>query len=283
MGYSLDGQMNVTIGGNTTIVGLSDGVHTITVYANDTAGNMGYSNTVYFTVDTVFPNIEILSPENKTYAVTDVPLSFTVDEATSWMGYSLDGQANVTITGNTTLSGLLDGSHYVVVYANDTAGNMGTSNMVYFTVDTTPPNITDVSQIPLESNVQPEDEVTVNATVIDVTGGVERVALNYTNGNGTWVIIEMTSLSVQANVWGAIIPSFPIGTNVTYGIIAEDNMNNLITTEDLGYEYQYTVIPEFPSLIFLPLFMIATLLVCVFKILNRKKTHSTYCENWNEA
>jgi hypothetical protein len=142
--------------------------------------------------------------------------------------------------------------------------------------DTTPPTIIDVSQNPLENNVQPEDEVTVEATVIDVTGGVEQVALNYTNGNGTWVIIEMTS--VHQNVWSAIIPAFPYGTNVTYEIIAEDNMNNTITTEDLGYEYQYTVIPEFPiwtSILFI--FTVLTVSIVIYKRILLKKTSACAC------
>ena len=33
------------------------------------------------------PVISVLSPENKTYGVTTVPLTFTVSEATTWMGY----------------------------------------------------------------------------------------------------------------------------------------------------------------------------------------------------
>jgi len=138
IGYSLDGQMNETINGNTTLVSLSEGVHTIAVYANDTAGNMGASGTVYFTVDTMPPSIEILSPENRTYTTSSVSLDFTVDEATPWICYSLDGQANVTITGNTVLIDLSDGAHCVQVCVNDTAGNTG-SDTVCFNVDATPP------------------------------------------------------------------------------------------------------------------------------------------------
>jgi len=269
-GYSLDGQANVTITGNITLVGLLDGSHSVVVYANDTVGNMGASSTVYFTVDTFSPAVSIVSPENMTYAVADVPLDFTVSESTSWMGYSLDGQANDTIVGNATLVGLLDGSHSVVVYANDTVGNMGASSTVYFTVDTTPPNITDVSQTPPENNVLPTDEVKVNATVTDDLSGVKQVILNYTNGNGTWITAGMTNL--EGNIWNATIPSFPYCTNVTYVIMAEDNANNTITTEEVfGYEYQYHVIPEFPSLIILPLFMIATFLA----IIVYKRKHTT--------
>jgi len=82
------------------------------------------------------PVISILSPENKTYSANDVSLAFTVSEPTSWIGYSLDGLMNVTITGNTTLSGLSEGSHSLVVYANDTTGNVGYSQSVYFSTET---------------------------------------------------------------------------------------------------------------------------------------------------
>jgi hypothetical protein len=51
----------------------------------------------------------------------------------------LDNQANVTITGNTTLSGLSEGTHSITVYANDAAGNIGYSDTVYFSINTQPP------------------------------------------------------------------------------------------------------------------------------------------------
>lgn len=68
--------------------------------------------------------------------MNDIPLIFTVDEPTSWMAYSLDGQANVTITENTTLTGLSDGSHSLIVYAMDSAGNTGFSKTIYFSIKT---------------------------------------------------------------------------------------------------------------------------------------------------
>jgi parallel beta-helix repeat protein len=207
MSYSLDGQTNQTVSGNTTLLGLSDGVHYITVYTIDIAGNMGHSDTVYFTIDTVLPNIEVLSPENKTYAVADVPLSFTVSEATAWMGYSLDGQTNVTVGGNTTLVGLSDGVHTITVYAEDTAGNMGASNTVYFTVDTEAPSILLVSptntsyastSVPLRFvvygptswrgySLDGQTNVTVsgNTTLVDLSDGLHYITVyaNDTAGN----------------------------------------------------------------------------------------------------
>jgi subtilase family serine protease len=52
----------------------------------------------------------------------------------TWIAYSLDNAPNVTITGNTTLTGLPLGSHRIVVYALDKVGNAGASGISYFTV-----------------------------------------------------------------------------------------------------------------------------------------------------
>ena len=80
------------------------------------------------------PIITILSPENRLYQTDSVGLNFTVDEETPWIGYSLDGQANVTIQRNSTLSGLSSTLHNITVYANDSVGNMGSSPTVVFTI-----------------------------------------------------------------------------------------------------------------------------------------------------
>lgn len=50
------------------------------------------------------------------------------------MSYSLDGQANVTVTGNTTLNNLSNGAHNITVYATDVAGNTGASETFSFTI-----------------------------------------------------------------------------------------------------------------------------------------------------
>jgi len=80
------------------------------------------------------PAIFIDSPENKTYTVNSVSLKFTVSKTTSWIKYSLDNQANVTITGDVTLSDLAYGEHSITLYAEDTDGKAGKSETVYFTI-----------------------------------------------------------------------------------------------------------------------------------------------------
>jgi hypothetical protein len=83
---------------------------------------------VYFAIDTIAPSFLVQSPETVVYNVTDVELNFIVDEPTSWIGYCLDGQANVTLTGNSAFT-KLPGLHTLTIYANDTVGNMGASSI----------------------------------------------------------------------------------------------------------------------------------------------------------
>ena len=61
IGYSLDGRDNVTVNGNTTLDGLSNGLHNVTVYAEDSLGNMGASETVSFTVEMPFPTAIVVA------------------------------------------------------------------------------------------------------------------------------------------------------------------------------------------------------------------------------
>jgi hypothetical protein len=83
-----------------------------------------------------YPEMEIalLSPQNVTYTTTSIQLIFTLNTEASWIGYSLDFQENVTISGNETLFGLAEGLHNIIVYANDTSGFMAASERVYFTL-----------------------------------------------------------------------------------------------------------------------------------------------------
>ena len=139
IGYSLDNQANITVkeGTNSSLLGLSQGSHSILLYANDSQGNMGYSNIVYFSVDTIPPVIKIIVPQNQTYGSTDTELTFTVNEEVKELSYSLDGQSNITIIGNVTLAALTDGSHRLTIYATDEVGNAD-STTVYFSIASFP-------------------------------------------------------------------------------------------------------------------------------------------------
>ena len=84
---------------------------------------IGYSNP---------PEIKIQSPVNQLYNASSISLIFTIDKPISWAGYSLDGKENVTIMGNTTITGLSNDLHNVTVYVKDPLENIGGSETVIF-------------------------------------------------------------------------------------------------------------------------------------------------------
>jgi hypothetical protein len=97
------------------------------------------SATVTFAVDYP-PAISQLEPQNSSFSQNSVPLHFTIDKNASWIGYRLDNNAVFTLPGNTTLTGIADGPHSLVVYANDSFGSMGHSDTVFFTITTPTPS-----------------------------------------------------------------------------------------------------------------------------------------------
>jgi hypothetical protein len=101
------------------------------IYGFDITG----TESVVFTVDTTSPTVLILSVKNETYRASEIPLNFTVNESVSQVNYCLDGQENVAVDGNTTLTGLSNGEHSLTVYTTDEAGNAGASKTITFSVD----------------------------------------------------------------------------------------------------------------------------------------------------
>jgi hypothetical protein len=244
-----------------SVLNQTEGEYTVRAF-DEMENEANATFTVYSNVSPSSPTISVLSPENKTYNTSDIPLTYTIGEV-SGLTYSVDAQTDVTITENTKITGLSDGIHDILIRANDADGNIVASETVWFTVDTTPPSITDVHQLQFEINGTIEG-VQVNATVTDAISEVEWVALNYTNGNGSWILSEMTNL--ESGTWSCTLPAFPHGTNVTYLIVAEDKAENTVTTEELyGELYQYEVLPEFPLWIIMPLFFVASASILVVR------------------
>ena len=121
-----EGKQNITI----TVLATGSYIKDLVAYSFIT----NVSSFVSFTVDTIAPSVSILSPENKSYNSPDVSLNFTVNALFIKTSYVLDDQENMAINGNTTLSGLSNGLHNVTIYAWDTAGNVGASETIAFTV-----------------------------------------------------------------------------------------------------------------------------------------------------
>lgn len=213
------------------------------------------------------PVIEIVSPKSsKVYNVSSVPLNFTIDEETDWIGYSLKGAANVTITGNTTLTSLAENatSYTIVVYANDTSGNMGASSTVSFKVDLSPPIIQTPTRVPA-GDVQPNQKVIISVNVTDAITAVKKVTLSFTNDTTLYSITMNYNLTTH--LYQATIPGHSAGTTINYTITASDMGENMAVKDGT---LSYTVIPEFSSALMLFLLLATTTLLAV---LAKKRVH----------
>jgi len=139
--FALD-QNQDTFSARVVMPKLSEGEHNVTFWASLKQNYLSFSGhvwaafykTVTFTVDTTAPDVTVVSPANTSY-VGVVPLDFSVNESTSKISHSVDGQANVTVAGNVTLTDLAAGWHNVTVYAWDEAGNVGKSETTGFSVE----------------------------------------------------------------------------------------------------------------------------------------------------
>jgi hypothetical protein len=107
------------------------------MFANDSTGNMATSNIVDFSIDSIPPRLIVGLPANQTYGSSDIQLEFIVDNSTSMLAYSLDGQPDVSIAGNITLVALSNGGHRLTLYATDGLGNRA-QETVYFNIEPFP-------------------------------------------------------------------------------------------------------------------------------------------------
>jgi hypothetical protein len=149
-----------------------------------------------------------------------------------------------------------DGKIALTVTFTDLAQNTASATRS-FTLDTTAPTITGVSQSPPANNVQPTDTVEVTATVTDALSGVKNVTLYYSkDGGATWNPVPMQP---NGQLYKGTIPPLPADTTVKYYIEAFDKAGNKKISPETEY-YIYTVIPEFPNILAILLILSATIL-----------------------
>jgi hypothetical protein len=124
---------------------IPEGKHTLTIIAEGHGGYNEDEGTYIFedaynatSISFTIRSLSILSPQNKTYDTSDVPLLFELPESSAKIAYSLDGQETIMVAGNTTLTDIPDGDHNLTFYVMDEGGIKGASETITFTVATFP-------------------------------------------------------------------------------------------------------------------------------------------------
>jgi hypothetical protein len=129
---------------NLTTVTWSEGQHNVTIWVNDSAGNIN-STTITFTIDSTNPQISITTPTNNTTSSnTGLDINYTKSDTnldSCW--YSNDSMSiNTTLASCTNLTTITwsEGQHNVTIWVNDSIGNENSSSIT-FTIDSTNPSI----------------------------------------------------------------------------------------------------------------------------------------------
>ncbi|MFX1596664.1 MAG: NosD domain-containing protein, partial [Promethearchaeota archaeon] len=151
---------------------LIDGEVTITFFANDSVGNLNFTESILIYKDVIIPTLIINSPNNQSYWNTPPPINVTVfDLFIDTLWYRI-GTIGILLTNNTEQflessiwENIPDESSFIInFFANDSSGNLNDSYSLTLYKDILIPRITIVSP---ENNTYWGSPPYINVTVFD--------------------------------------------------------------------------------------------------------------------
>jgi len=208
----------------------------------DLRNNQTNHTTQSFTIDTIFPLINITFPTNNTnYSTQNLNINYSIfDTNLDDCWYSNDTWTeNTTIVCGNNITDIFwtEGGHEVIIWANDSSNNINSSS-INFTIDTISPliNMTNPQNTTYTANANIELRYTVSDSHLDScwysnNSGITNhsiacgtnVTLNAMQGNNTWLV----------------------GANDTLG---NQNMSNITFTIDGLVETEGTWVHYYPRL-----------------------------------
>ncbi|MBR9704689.1 hypothetical protein GOV12_04705, partial [Candidatus Pacearchaeota archaeon] len=200
---------------------IDDLQYTVNFYLNDSAGNRNDSVSQKFGIDNVIPGIVITNPTPINYTIDQIDINFSTSDDNSGIDscwYSVDfGNTNTSIDNclNTSITSP-QGSVVLIVYTNDTAGNINFTENVSFYVDSVYPDIE------YDSNTRPNASsfenpwIYVNVTVVENNfSNITYMLFNETSGGTEVNITTYTSLDLDINWTGLNNDNIDYYYNVT--------------------------------------------------------------------
>jgi len=233
--WILDGGLETSISceDNITTETWSEGVHSVTVYSNDTSGNTGFA-TVNFEIDSVAPIIIILNPTSGGIFGAEVLIRTTITDV------NLDDTSliyEIVENGVVNSSGILnfDGTNYIasfltdsswpnmdltlVVYANDTLGNSATAS-VDFILDNTVPSITFIN---------PAGD---NSSIFNSNFNLNVVLNGYQLSETSFLIKDNLGMDIVSNIIPLSQDSYTLNDLIDISSMADGIYNLIIDVAD---------------------------------------------------
>jgi hypothetical protein len=183
-----------------TNITANQGNNNISVFANDSGGNIGM-NQVFFFVDTVPPTITIYSPQNITYNnVSQVNLNVSANKTISTWWYSINGGDNTTFSPNSTIN-IANGSNTLIVYANDTVGtgNIGSATISFTSNFPASATLnTPLDAIVIESSLGQAVNMSFNCSATNDIN-LANISFYFSGGGNAWHLEEIQNVTGVTN------------------------------------------------------------------------------------
>ena len=232
--YSNDSmKVNITLadcGTNITTVTWYEGQHNVTIWVNDSFGNVNRSS-VTFSIDTIKPNIQITYPSNNTNSSnSNLDVNYTVSDtnlASCW--YSNDSYVkNTSLTNcgtNITTIIWTEGKHNVTIWVNDTYGNVNRSS-IRFTIDTMAPFFTNLANQKVQDGSSLNYDINANDSGI----GLGSFAINWTTN---FSIVASTGVLTNISTLLVGIYYINVSVNDTLGNLNSSVIQINVTERDI--------------------------------------------------
>jgi putative lipoic acid-binding regulatory protein len=200
---------------------------------------MNSTEIVIFTIDTTAPSVVIDNPTATTYTTSQVDINATIIDTTSSVDTVLaeiDNTVNITLVlygGNLYFNDTYlfsDGAHTIIIFANDTEGNMNSTESVTFTIVTNAPNVT--IQYPTTTTYT-NSQVDINVTVIESTTSVDTVLAEIDNSVNITLVFDSGNLFINETY------IFPDGIH-TIRIFANNTEGFMNSTETVTFTVDTT-------------------------------------------
>ncbi|MBR9692478.1 DUF2341 domain-containing protein, partial [Candidatus Woesearchaeota archaeon] len=244
---------------NATINTTQKGTYTFRFYANDSSGNMNSTETDTFTVvDTTVPAVSTLNAQpdpidvpNQINISTIIRDHGTIDTVIIELTEPDSTETNLTTLQigdsfyNQSFTTGQNGVHTYRIYANDTDGNMNSSETGTFEVKSDPNSPVVIALDAVPDPVTTYDTVNISLNATDSPSGVDIVIIEIAEPDGTKT--NYSTKNISATFWNQSIPTSQNGIH-TYRIYANDTVRNMNGSETSTFLATETEIPSVTAL-----------------------------------
>jgi hypothetical protein len=231
---------------------LAEGTNIVTVFANDSAGNVNKTETISFTTDYTLPAVNFMSPSNgSNYSLTSYNITFNasvLEQNPYKVIFMFDNGSgadfNVTSENSSgywsasyNVSSLTEGFHTVILFANDTVGYVNKTQTISFTTDYTLPAVNWISPSSGRNYSKSSSNQTFNASVLELYA--YNVIFQFSNGSGQDFNVSAEN---KSGYWSASynVSGLAEGTNIVT-VFANDSAGNVNKTETISFTTDYTL------------------------------------------